>query len=76
MSALQEQAVSMIGKLSDDNVSFLIEIMNRFMNVPVPDSDKKTASKVSHKIFMDDMETMRKKAKGLFPADFDSTNIC
>lgn len=31
MSALQEQAVQMISDLSDDNVSFLIEIIQRLM---------------------------------------------
>lgn len=31
MSGLQEQAVQMIGNLSDDNVSFLIEIIQRLM---------------------------------------------
>lgn len=31
MSGLQEQAVQMIGGLSDDNVSFLIEIIQRLM---------------------------------------------
>lgn len=31
MSVLQEQAVRMIHDLSDDNVSFLIEIMQRLM---------------------------------------------
>lgn len=31
MSALQEQAVQMIHDLSDDNVSFLIEIIKRLM---------------------------------------------
>lgn len=31
MSALQEQAVQMIHDLSDDNVSFLIEIIQRLM---------------------------------------------
>lgn len=31
MSGLQEQAVQMIGSLSDDNVSFLIEIIQRLM---------------------------------------------
>lgn len=31
MSVLQEQAVRMIHDLSDDNVSFLIEIMKRLM---------------------------------------------
>lgn len=31
MSALQEQAVEMIHDLSDDNVSFLIEIIQRLM---------------------------------------------
>lgn len=32
MSALQEQAVQMIHDLSDDNVSFLIEIIQRLMS--------------------------------------------
>lgn len=32
MSLLQEQAVQMIGELSDDNVSFLIEIIKRLMS--------------------------------------------
>lgn len=31
MSGLQEQAVQMISNLSDDNVSFLIEIIQRLM---------------------------------------------
>lgn len=31
MSGLQERAVQMIGNLSDDNVSFLIEIIQRLM---------------------------------------------
>jgi len=31
MSELQQEAVRMISKLSDDNVSFLIEIINRLM---------------------------------------------
>ena len=31
MSTLQEQAVQMISNLSDDNVSFLIEIIQRLM---------------------------------------------
>ena len=31
MSGLQEQAVQMIGRLSDDNVSFLIEIIRSLM---------------------------------------------
>ena len=39
MSALQEQAVEMIHDLSDDNVSFLIEIIQRLM------PDRPTAEK-------------------------------
>lgn len=38
MSGLQEQAVQMIGSLSDDNVSFLIEIIQRLM----PNGEKNT----------------------------------
>ncbi len=32
MSVLQEQVVQMIRSLSDDNVSFLIKIIQRFMS--------------------------------------------
>ena len=39
MSALQEQAVQMIRDLSDDNVSFLIEIIQK---LTPQDSDKET----------------------------------
>lgn len=38
MSGLQEQAVQMIGSLSDDKVSFLIEIIQRLM----PNGEKNT----------------------------------
>lgn len=38
MSGLQEQAVQLIGSLSDDNVSFLIEIIQRLM----PNEEKNT----------------------------------
>ena len=37
MSKLQEQAVQMIGVLSDDNVKFLIDFMQRFM---IPKSNR------------------------------------
>lgn len=39
MSGLQEQAVQMIGSLSDDNLSFLIEIIQRLMPDRREDSD-------------------------------------
>lgn len=40
MSALQEQAVRMIHGLSDDNVSFVIEIIQRLMQVPSADRSR------------------------------------
>ncbi|MBQ9277454.1 MAG: hypothetical protein IJ224_02345 [Lachnospiraceae bacterium] len=38
MSVLQEKAINMIGNLSDDNVNFLIEIIQRLM--PYDDTEK------------------------------------
>lgn len=47
MSVLREQAVQMIGDLSDENVSFLIEIIQRLMpqklyarTVTIPNSEE------------------------------------
>lgn len=39
MSGLQEQAVQMISSLSDENVSFLIEIIQRLMPEKRKDAD-------------------------------------
>ena len=42
MSILQEQAVQMISNLSDDNVSFLIEIIQRLM----PQKSQKISTRI------------------------------
>ena len=69
MSVLQEQAVSMIGDLSDDNVSFLIEIIRRLMphgkeeTVNVSDSEGKDA--------FEKMLAARDNIQHYFPIDFD-----
>ena len=40
MSELQQKAIGMINGLSDDNISFLIEIINRLM--PLNEKDRKS----------------------------------
>lgn len=76
MSALQEQAIRMIGGLSDDNVGFLIELMQKFM---MPKGTEKISAQANDSVdtrnFMQDMETMRMRAKSYFSADFDPTNV-
>lgn len=70
MSGLQEQAVQMIGVLSDDNVKFLIDFMQRFM---IPKSNRIQAGQTEETLnFMEEMETMRKRAQPYFSADFTS----
>lgn len=76
MSALQEQAVRMIGGLSDDNVSFLIEFMQKFMLPKNIDIGVSEAERKEDKMeFMQEMEAMRIKAKSSFPIDFDSQSV-
>ena len=48
MSGLQEQAVQMIGSLSDENVSFLIEIIQRLM--PNREKNEDEGMQAFHKI--------------------------
>ena len=42
MSILQEQAVQMISGLSDDNVRFLIEVIQRLMPEPVQEKTEQS----------------------------------
>lgn len=59
----------MIEGLSDDNVGFLIELMQRFMV-----TERKIRESQEEKDsggFMRELEAMRLKAKSYFPADFD-----
>lgn len=73
MSVLQERAVQMINGLSDDNVRVLIDFMQRFMlSKGKMENPVQTMEKAS---IMQEMETMRKKAKAYFPADFDSQEV-
>ena len=70
MSIIKEQAVQMIDALSDDNVVFLVEVMQRFM---MPQETKmqeiKSKTITSHEDFMQELEIMRIKAKAYFPSD-------
>ena len=65
MSTLQEQAVQMICGLSDDNVSFLIEIMQRLMPVQYENEGEKL--KAFHRL-----DDARAEMKQYFPDDFDA----
>lgn len=75
MSILQEQAVQMISNLSDDNVSFLIEIIQRLMpqKSQLQDFDTpadSTGDKESRKAF-DRLEAARAEIHQYLPEDFD-----
>lgn len=75
MSILQEQAVQMISNLSDDNVSFLIEIIQRLMpqksQFQVTDALKDyTNDKESMRAF-DRLESARAEIHQYLPEDFD-----
>lgn len=73
--SVQERAVQMIHSLSDDNVRYLIDFMQRFMmpkevqkNI-APINQEQKADKMN---FMQEMEDMRLKAKSYFPSEFDA----
>ncbi|MDE5931878.1 MAG: hypothetical protein K2H40_05265 [Lachnospiraceae bacterium] len=75
MSILQEQAVQMISNLSDDNVSFLIEIIQRLMpqKSQLQASDiltDSTSHKESRKAF-DRLEAARTEIHQYLPEDFN-----
>lgn len=74
--SVQEQAIQMIRNLSDDNVKYLIDFMKRFM---LPKDEYKTnVSEIKHGAamdFMQEMESMRMRAKPYFPSEFDSEQI-
>ncbi len=70
MSALQEQAVQMVCSLSDDNLSFLIEIMSRLMSQsstisPNVDDVNKGIEAFRH------LDEARSEIRKYFPEDFD-----
>ena len=71
MSALQEQAVQMIHDLSDDNVSFLIEIIQRLMQ-------KNTGTEIVQKLSYDEeyqaflrLDKARREIWDYLPESFD-----
>lgn len=64
MSGLQEQAVQMIGSLSDDNVSFLIEIIQRLMPNREMNADK--GMQAFHRL-----NAAREEIRQYLPEDFD-----
>ncbi len=64
MSILQEQAVQMICGLSDDNVSFLIEIIRRLMPEQAGSEDEKLQA-------FRRLDAARAEIKQYLPDDFD-----
>lgn len=70
MSIIKEQAVQMIDALSDDNVVFGVESTQRFM-VPNGTEDIQGEAITSHINFMQELESMRIKAKSYFPSDLE-----
>lgn len=76
MSIIKEQAVQMINGLSDDNVVFLVELMKRFMMPKeVETQDAQNESITGHVDFMQELESMRIKAKPCFPSDLKIKEI-
>ena len=63
MSILQEQAVQMISELSDDNVSFLIEIIQRLMP---RETDNKESMQALHRL-----DAARKEILQYIPKEFE-----
>lgn len=68
MSVLQEQAVQMIRGLSDDNVSFLIEVIQRLM--PQKSHAKDFDNSEGMRAFAD-LEKVRNEICQYLPEDFD-----
>lgn len=64
MSGLQEQAVQMIGSLSDENVSFLIEIIQRLM--PNREKNEDEGMQAFHRL-----SAAREEIGRYLPKDFD-----
>lgn len=71
MSGLQKEAIQMINRLSDDNVSYLIDFMKRFM-LPQKIITKTDTSKTNKKMqAFQEMEMMKANLSSYFPADFN-----
>lgn len=70
MSALQEQAVQMIRSLSDDNVSFLIEIIRRLMLQKPPVEMVQQVSDEAMQAF-NRLNSAWTEIRQFYPNDFD-----
>lgn len=76
MSIIKEQAMQMIDALPDDNVVFLVELMQRFMMPKEAEAqDIACGTITSHAGFMQELEKMRIKAKSYFPSDLKVEEI-
>ena len=73
MTALQEQAVQMIHGMSDDNVSFLIEVIHRLMpqNTHVERVQSLTNEKEKKMQAFKELDAARAQIKMYLPDDFD-----
>lgn len=73
MTALQEQAVQMIHEMSDDNVSFLIEVIHRLMphNTQVDEMKSFTSEKDKKREAFKELDAARAQIKMYLPDDFD-----
>ena len=70
MSALREQAVEMISSLSDDNVSFLIEIIRRLMPQKPPAEAVRQAPDEAMQAFYR-LNSACTEIRQFYPNDFD-----
>lgn len=73
MTVLQEQAVQMIHEMSDDNVSFLIEVIHRLMpqNTQVDEMKSFTSEKDKKRQAFKELDAARAQIKMYLPDDFD-----
>lgn len=73
MTALQEQAVQMINGMSDDNVSFLIEVIHRLMpqDTHVDEAQSPTYDKDKKMQAFKELDAARTQIKMYLSDDFD-----
>ena len=73
MTALQEQAVQMINGMSDDNVSFLIEVIHRLMpqDIHVDEARSLSYDKDKKMQAFKELDAARTQIKMYLPDDFD-----
>lgn len=73
MTVLQEQAVQMINGMSDDNVSFLIEVIQRLMPQKNQLDGTRTVSVENEKRMQafKELDAARAQIKMYLPDDFD-----